>query len=478
MPNVVTWFRVDLRLADNPAVQSALNSVESGTWWPIYIHAPHEEGEWRPGAASDWWLHHSLRALSDDIAARGSRLQIFVGSSGDILQSLCARHDIDAVHWNRRYEPDIIERDSTIKASLKADGVAAVSHAGALLSEPWTHATAAGDPYRVFTPYWKKARADLQFDQLEEPPGRLPEATNDEDSVTLESLALLPAIDWDAQFPDHWTPGEAGAREAMEVFCDGAMQAYRKGRDIPSRVGTSRLSPHLHFGEISPRRAGRMALDAAEERPAAAAGAEAFVRELGWREFSYVLLYHFPHTVDQPLNERFDAFPWRRSSRDLRAWQRGRTGIPIVDAGMRELWATGWMHNRVRMLVASFLTKNLRLHWLQGARWFWDTLVDADLANNTQGWQWTAGSGADAAPYFRIFNPVLQGKKFDAEGNYVKRWVPELAGLPARWIHEPWSAPDETLSDAGVELGQTYPRPIVDLSESRREALAAYQEIK
>ncbi|MGD8310060.1 MAG: deoxyribodipyrimidine photo-lyase, partial [Chromatiales bacterium] len=323
----------------------------------------------------------------------------------------------------------------------------------------------------VFTPFWKAC--------LRRPPPAAPLAAPeklppcpDVDSLALDALGLLPRIPWDAGLRETWRPGEAGALRRLDGFCRKGLDAYADARERPAVVGTSRLSPRLHFGELSPRQVWWRAVR--EDSP----GGEAFLRELGWREFAHHLLHHSPETLERPMDRRFEAFPWREDPEALRAWQSGRTGIPLVDAGMRELWHTGWMHNRVRMVVASLLTKNLRIHWLEGARWFWDTLVDADLANNTLGWQWVAGCGADAAPYFRIFNPVTQGQRYDPEGAYVRRWVPEIGRLPDRWVHRPWQAPEKVLREAGIRLGSDYPEPIVDLKESRREALAAYEQVK
>ncbi|MFC5576943.1 cryptochrome/photolyase family protein [Lysobacter niabensis] len=457
MPNALVWFRNDLRLADNPALQATLRAGFDPV--PVYIHAPDEEGDWAPGAASDAWRHRSLLALAADLRARGSRLQVFAGPTLATLQRLVAQTQAEAVFWNRRYEPAIESRDATIKRALRAAGARVESHAAALLVEPWQVQTRTGDPYRVFTPYWRSVLGQWRLPPSSEAPAQLPSPLVLADALAIDSLGLAPTRDWDRDFWKQWTPGEHGAQAAVQSFLAQALDGYRERRDRPDLAGTSRLSPHLHFGEIAPWRVVRMldAIGAGEDR-------DACVRELGWREFAHHLLHHFPHTPGANFNPRFDGFPWAEpSAQQLQAWQRGRTGIPIVDAGMRELWHTGWMHNRVRMIVASFLTKNLRIHWQHGARWFWDTLVDADLASNTLGWQWVAGTGADAAPYYRVFNPVLQAQKFDPRGDYIARWVPELAPLAPAQRHQPWTG--------AVPRG--YVEPMVDLAESRKAALDA-----
>ncbi|NEX18184.1 MAG: deoxyribodipyrimidine photolyase [Halochromatium sp.] len=477
----ILWLRRDLRLSDNPALTAAL--AQSERLIPVYIHAPDEEPPWQPGPASRWWLHQSLSALDQRLRELGSALLIRRGESLDVLRQLILETGATTVHWNRCYEPAMIARDSRIKQALRAEGIRCNSQNAALLSEPWELKTGAGEPYRVFTPYWRRLKVELaklddlaDLDNRSTTPDALQPLPTPLETLRLEALELRPQIPWDQGLQANWQPGEAGARAELERFLSGPIGPYHEARDWPSERGTSRLSPHLHFGEISPRQI----LAAIRGRGIAAEVAEPFERELGWREFSYQLLYHFPHTPSEPLNPRFAQFPWRGGDTEplLIAWQRGRTGIPIVDAGMRELWHSGWMHNRVRMIVASLLTKNLRLPWQEGARWFWDTLVDADLANNTQGWQWSAGCGADAAPYFRIFNPVLQGERFDAKGQYVRRWCPELARLPDQFIHQPWQAPASLLAQCVIRLGHDYPAPIVDLKQTRAEALAAYDQVK
>jgi deoxyribodipyrimidine photo-lyase len=470
MSTAIVWFRRDLRLADNPALAAALKTHDAIVC--AYVHAPDEEAPWAPGAASRWWLHHSLQALDADLGRRGARLHLRVGPAITALDALVRESSADAVYWNRLYEPALARRDRAVQRHLEGAGVDVQTFNANLLVEPWQIETGNGGPYRVFTPFWRNVRAHLDarpttaaLRRIDESPVR--------GGVTLESLHLLPTIAWDGGLRTAWRPGERGAQVRLRQFTASALAGYKDGRDRPDCDFTSRLSPHLHFGEVGPR---QILWTLAEVRATGGAlqhdGTESFLRELGWREFSHHLLHHFPQTPGRNLDARFDAFPWaRRNAQALVRWQSGETGIPIVDAGMRQLWKTGWMHNRVRMLVASFLTKNLRQHWLHGARWFWDTLVDANLANNTQGWQWTAGSGADAAPYFRVFNPVMQARRFDPDGAYIRRWVPELRRVAAPLIHEPWTDLD-TLRRAH------YPAPIVDLAASRCAALAAYAAMK
>jgi deoxyribodipyrimidine photo-lyase len=469
----IWWVRRDLRLADNPALAYAVGHAEHIV--PIYIYDCDEP--WPPGAASAWWLHHSLVSLTHALSSRDSGLIVRDGAALRCLLDLVDETGATLVAWNRLYEPAAIRRDATVETKLRERDVAVASHNAALLAEPATIRNGEGKPYRVFTPFWRAVQAHLH--SLPPParaPRRLLAPKRWPKSRRVDELNLLPKIDWDSGFARRWQPGETGALKQMRRF-DKVADTYSTGRDRPDVRGTSSLSPHLHFGEIGPR---QLFAGLRLQSPAGAGheSRNTFARELGWREFAHHLLYHFPHTVDQPLDPRFAAWRWSKSRRHLRAWQRGCTGIPIVDAGMRELWHTGWMHNRVRMIVASFLTKNLQIDWRDGTRWFWDTLVDADLANNTLGWQWTAGCGADAAPYFRVFNPVLQAEKFDPQRRYLRQWLPELVRLPDRWIHQPWGAPEQTLAMAGVILGDTYPKPIVDLQKSRTIALASYEHMK
>ncbi len=480
MTPALLWFRQDLRLQDNPALDAAV--ARGGPVVPVFIFDPAGEGHWAPGGASRWWLHHSLAALDAALRERGSRLIVARGASGEVLRTLVRETGAGAVFWNRRYEPAAIARDAAIKAEFAAAGLEVKSFNSALLNEPHTIANKQGRPFQVFTPYWRHCldlpvTAPTKFTRTTVPaPASWPE------SLGLDELKLRPSIPWDSGFGEAWQPGEAGAAKRLKHFVMRAMAGYADERNRPDRDGTSMLSPWLHFGEISPRQvwAAVQARSKASGVFPPSNGARVFLSEIGWREFAHHLLYHFPQTPERPLREEFARFPWAEDAggAKLRAWRRGRTGYPIVDAGMRQLWHTGWMHNRVRMVVASFLVKHLRLSWTHGAAWFWDTLVDADLASNTLGWQWSAGCGADAAPYFRVFAPVLQGVKFDPEGDYVRRWVPELARLPAEHIHAPWEAPAAVLAAAGVKLGESYPRPIVDHRTAREEALAAFKQLR
>jgi len=465
----IVWFRRDLRLADNPALTAACAAHERIL--PLYVHAPDEEGAWAPGAASRWWLHRSLDALSAALKREGGKLHIRAGDTLSNLVAACREVGATTVYWNRCYEPALIERDKRIKTALREQGIEPKSFNAALWVEPWQVATQQNGPYRVFTPFWRSVRPRLAPDEpLAVPKLRFAAAKG---GAKLAALELRPRIRWDQGLQETWTPGEQGALEALDLFADDALNGYARLRDLPARHGTSRLSPHLHFGEISPRQIHHLLHTRTQRRDAKRRpDLEPFLRELGWREFAHHLLFHFPRTPIDNFNPGFASFRWSEPDDVmLERWRHGRTGIPLVDAGMRELWHTGWMHNRVRMVVASFLTKNLRQHWREGARWFWDTLVDADLANNTLGWQWVAGCGADAAPYFRVFNPVSQALKFDPEGDYLRRWLPELKEAPRPLLHEPWK-------DAALLARSGYPAPMIDLGASRNDALAAYQAMR
>jgi deoxyribodipyrimidine photo-lyase len=475
----IVWFRRDLRLRDNPALEAAL--AAGGPVIPLFIESPQEESPWASGAASRWWLHNSLASLDRSLRSRGSCLILRSGPSIRCLLELAGECGAAGVYWNRGYEPEVAARDATVRSELVSHGLNTGTHNGSLLFEPAAVRNSSGGPFRVFTPFWRacisglaQPRAPGRFCPALPPPRRWPAG------LPLQQLRLTPVPDWAGGLRQVWEPGEEGARARLEQFVGGALAGYTRARELPAVKGTSRLSPHLHFGEISPHTLWhriKTVLGKNDDSALREAG-DAFLRQLGWREFAWHVLVNIPGFDREPLRSDFRKFPWRQSALALKAWQRGQTGYPLVDAGMRELWATGWMHNRVRMVVASFLTKHLLLPWIEGARWFWDTLVDADLANNAFGWQWTAGCGADAAPYFRIFNPVSQGERFDPEGDYIRRWVPELSRLPTRWIHKPWQAPAAILAGSGIRLGKNYPRPIVDHAEARARALAAYRSLR
>ena len=474
MTTALVWFRRDLRLLDNPSLQQALRQHHQVV--PIYIHDPEAERPWEPGAASRWWLHHSLQSLSQQLNNIGSGLILRRGTSLATLQQLITETGASHVYWNRLYEPALVARDKVIKTQLRQQGIMVSSHNASLIVEPWQVVKGDGQPYRVFTPFWRAClRQGLSF-ALHAAPDQMPPLPQ-LSSLKLEALTLLPTKDWARGLTQNWHAGETAAHHAMDIFIENGLNRYREGRDRPDRSDTSRLSPHLHFGEISAARL-LHSIQTLGEQEGLLPHIECWQRELGWREFAHYLLYHFPDTPQHPFDPRFAHMQWEKDPQGLRDWQRGQTGIPIVDAGMRELWHTGWMHNRVRMIVASLLSKNLLIDWQQGARWFWDTLIDADLAANTLGWQWTAGCGADAAPWFRIFNPVLQGQKFDPKGDYVRHWLPELAALPDKYLHRPWELSDSQLLSHGVQPGISYPRPIVDLAHSRQRALDRMTPLK
>ena len=475
----ILWFGRDLRLSDNPALAAAVSRGQPVV--PLFILDDEDAGNWAAGGASRWWLHGSLEALGNTLLRRGTQLVLRRGKAETIIDQIINQTGATAVYWNRRYEPWAKARSERLKKQLSNRGLEVKSFNSALICEPWTLTTNSGDPYRVYTPFWKALRSYGVDDSAPPPPRQLPAPVNLPESDALTDWALRPKRpDWATGFHNLWTPGEEGAHERLRHFANDAAQRYRTGRNLPGVAGTSRLSPHLHFGEIAPRQIWRTLTSPrlAHGDGPSGADAESFLSEIAWREFSYNLLFHFPTLPCEPLRKEFNDFPWVNDPALLSAWQRGMTGYPIVDAGMRELWATGWMHNRVRMIVASFLIKDLLVDWRQGQSWFWDTLVDADLASNAASWQWVAGCGTDAAPYFRIFNPSLQGAKFDPDGVYVRRWVPELNKLPSALLHEPWTARPIELADAGVRLGQDYPLPIVNHASARQRALDSFQQIK
>lgn len=466
--NAIVWFRQDLRLDDNPAFSEACFHHDKVI--PIYIL---DEIATHIGGAQRWWLHHSLASLDKGLKKLGLNLCLRQGNALEVLKKLVENHHIESIYWNRCYDPAAIARDTVIKKIFQTSGVRIVSTNGHLLHEPWQIKNSTGHFFKVFTPYW---RTCLKQMNAPEPYtiSRIPKAL-DAHSDALASWKLLPSNpNWAEAFGDYWQPGEEGASRKLVNFVNANLNGYSISRDEPAKDSTSKLSPHLHFGEISPWQIWRAIEWAKLHKDCDLKSAERFLSEIGWREFSYYLLYHFPLLPNANYKSNFDIFPWENDKNFLKRWQTGMTGYPIVDAGMRELWHTGYMHNRVRMIVASFLTKDLFIDWRLGASWFLDTLVDADLASNSASWQWVAGCGADAAPYFRIFNPVLQGEKFDPKGDYVKQWVPELKSVPVQWIHKPWMAPKDKF---GLCLDQVYPEPIVDHLESRKKALLHYKII-
>ena len=472
----IVWFRNDLRLADNPALSAAVK--RGAPLVLLYINEMGAENFRARGGASKVWLHHSLVCLAEDITALGGELALRSGDSAEILPALIAQTGADHICWTRRYGLAERTADAALKKTLTQAGVQVETFNGSLLTEPWTFKTGAGGHYRVFTPYWKQVQANYACPDPLPAPTKLKTVSTPCES--LDDWALLPkSPDWAAGFAGVWTPGENGARTRLSAFLDGPIGTYKEHRNRPDiSKGTSGLSPHLHFGEISPVQIWRAAKARMDSDPGLETGGRTFLSEVAWREFSYVLLYHHPELATQNYNKAFEHMPWRDNADDYARWCKGQTGYPIVDAGMRQLWQTGWMHNRVRMIVASFLTKHLLLPWQLGEAWFWDTLVDADPAANAASWQWTAGSGADAAPYFRVFNPITQGSKFDASGAYVRQFCPELADLPTKYLHAPWDADPVTLLAAGVKLGETYPNCMVDHKAGRERALEAYAEVK
>ena len=466
-PSIV-WFRNDRRLSDHPALHAA---TECGG--PLVLLYILEEDAGRSlGAAKGVWLHHSLAALQDDIEARGGSLILRSGKAAAIIDSVIETTGAEAIFWNRRYHKPDRDRDAAIKEDLSGRGLNAESFKGNLLVEPWEVETKGGTPYRVFTPFWRAAKEGLEVADPISAPSSLSCFDGDLTSEKLADWNLLPTRpDWGSKLLDHHSPGETGAMTRLTDFLDGPIEDYAQGRDRPDKDSTSKLSPHLAHGEISPRQI----WDACKDNEYTS---RKFLTEIGWREFSYSLLFYNPELATKNFNDGYETMAWDNDDQAYEAWTMGQTGYPFVDAGMRQLWATGWMHNRVRMVVASFLIKHLMIDWRDGEDWFWDTLLEADLASNAASWQWVAGTGADAAPYFRVFNPFGQGEKFDPKGDYVREWVPELRGLPGKYIQTPWTAPDDVLEKAGVTLGEDYPEPLVDHKEARERVLAAYKSAR
>ena len=469
----ILWFRNDLRLADNAALSAA---VELGfPIVPVFIWDPASNGAWAPGAASQWWLHHALNSLNKSFCKLGGSLIFRKGDTLEVLEGLIRETGAKHVFWNRRYESSLRELDVRCKRVLTNVGLNVRSFNSALLNEPHEVSAKSGSPYKVYTPYFNTvvSRPAVPPIALNESAIRFPQTAPESNSIN--AFELLPSSNWDKEFERKWEVTEEAAQKCLRDFLDQSVDRYQYDRDRPDRRGTSVLSPYLHFGQIGPR---QIVQSLKEKSDLSLEGPHVYLKEIYWREFAYHVLYHFPKTPDMPLQSKYANFPWKYDATLQERWEQGKTGYPVIDAGMRQLWETGWMHNRVRMIVASFLVKHLLQDWKQGAQWFWDTLVDADLASNTLGWQWSGGCGADAAPYFRVFNPIIQGKKFDPDGSYVKRFVPELAKLPVKYIHTPWEAPTPTLNDAGVTLDVDYPKPIVDHAEGRARALSAFAVFK
>ena len=465
------WFRHDLRITDNPALNEA---CRLGEIIPIYIQDNYNHQNKQIGSASKWWLHQSLISLNNDL---DGGLITFTGDPKKIIPKLVNELGASTVIWNRNYEPWQIIRDKTLKTKLEENGSKVITFNGSLLWEPWKILNQSGTPYKVFTPFYRKGCLNADSPRIPEAKPNKIKVVTLNDGFDVESLELMPKIEWYKTMEKTWSPGEEGAMKKLDRFLNGPVNHYKTDRDFPGIKGTSRLSPHLHFGEISPNQVWHAAL-LNQDIQKIGKDLFHFLSELGWREFSNHLIYHFPHIISENLQKKFNNFPWSNDKNALVKWQKGITGIPLVDAGMRELWQTGSMHNRLRMVVGSFLVKNLLIDWKYGAKWFWNCLFDADIANNTSGWQWIAGCGADAAPYFRVFNPVTQSEKFDKLGIYIKKYVPELINLDHKFLHCPWEAPGSVLSNAGIKLGKTYPYPIVDLKISRLKALEAFNTLK
>jgi len=470
----IYWIRKDLRIHDNPALVA---SIENGAVLPIYILDDTNPGEHKLGSASRIWLHQSLAKLNKKF---DNRLKFFKGNPIDILANICESEKICKIFWNRVYEPWSIQRDKKIKDGLKIKGIDINSFNGSLLWEPWEVLKNDGTPYRVFTPYYRRGCLSAKEPRV---PKHTPNKINYYElkkiiSIDISNLNLLPEHNWKDKIIKKWKIGEDAAQEKLEEFVDNGLDGYKDGRNFPNRKNVSRLSPHLHWGEISPNTIWHRVWSLQQLNTNKFQDTDTFLSEMGWREFSYYLLFYFPDLPRKNLQKKFDKFSWDNNTSFLKAWKSGQTGYPIIDAGMRELWSTGYMHNRLRMIVGSFLVKNLLLHWHEGERWFWDCLVDADLASNSAGWQWIAGCGADAAPYFRIFNPITQGLKFDPDGHYIRKYVPEIRQLPNKYLFNPWEAPSDVLKEANINLGETYPKPIVDIKISREKALSAFAKLK
>jgi len=466
----IHWFRQDLRLSQNPSLVALSKKVDQIV--PIYILDPKQ----RIGSVSKWWLEQSLKNLSDNIEKKNGKLKIFVGNPYDIIESLVENKNIECVYWNRLYDPYSIKRDKRVKSFLKVEDIDCVTFNGYLLNEPWEIKNKSGSFFKVFTPYWRHSNEIIR---IKKPNKNIQNIKfnnfNSKNSKKIQDLNLTDKkLKWTDKIQTHWSPGESNAQLKLQQFINKKADNYSIGRDRPDQNLTSKLSPYLHFGEISPV---EIYNQVSISKKINSQNKDKFLAEIGWRDFSYNLLYHYPDMTKNPIQNKFNKFPWLNDNKNLKKWQKGFTGIPIVDAGMRQLYETGWMHNRVRMIVGSFLTKNLLLHWKLGEEWFFDTLVDADIGSNSAGWQWISGCGADASPYFRIFNPILQGQKFDPKGEYVKKYIPELQNVTNKFIHNPWEMPEENQISCHCRIGKDYPSPIVDLKETRNRALSAFKTI-
>ena len=470
----IVWFRKDLRIQDNPSLFAALENNQRII--PVFIWDEEAGGSWKLGSSSRWWLHHALLDLSESIRKLGGQILLLKGKAEKIIPYLANKHGAKQVYYGRTYDPSGIETQVLVEEALDQAGIESQSFNSSLLQEPWETKNGSGKPFQVFTPYWRKSRQIIYREPLSYNPSKLNFEALSGPHTMLDDLELLPHHPWHRKLGEHWEVTEEAGFRMIRRTVDEVTRSYATRRNHPAVEGTSRLSPYLSWGLVSPRQICHAVLSS--ENDGSHRGENKFLVEIGWREFSYHLLYHYPSIPDQPLRPKYASFPWLEDSESLDNWKFGNTGYPMVDAGMRQLYETGWMHNRVRMIVASFLVKHLLLPWNEGAKWFWDTLVDADLASNTQGWQWAAGCGADAAPYFRIFNPITQGEKFDARGEYTKQWIPSLENLPSKWVFRPWEAPASLLSESGIELGKDYPPPCVDHAYGRQRALAALASLK
>jgi deoxyribodipyrimidine photo-lyase len=464
----IVWFKKDLRITDNPALSQA---IKKGKIIPIYIFDESGAGDFKMGKSSIWWLHQSLKSLSKSLEGD---LQIFKGNSQKILQEVIQKTDATGVYWNICYEPWLLERDKKIEKSLKEQNVEVQTFNATLLWHPQEIVKKDGTPYKVFTPFFKNGCLKI------DPPREIISKTKNMDLLNKKIGIKIDDLDLfdkktDEKLSKYWQPGEEYAMKRLKYFIKHGLEDYKRGRDFPALEVTSRLSPHLQFGEISPNQMWYLAKDLGYEL-ATKDNVQTFLKEICWREFAYNVLYFKPDMPRENLDKKFNKVPWGYDKKDLQAWTEGQTGYPIIDAAMRELFQTGFMHNRMRMVVASFLVKNLMIHWHKGEDWFWDLLVDADLASNSFNWQWVAGCGYDAAPYFRIFNPVLQAKKFDSKAEYIKKWVPELSKLPLKYIFEPYKAPSSILQEAGIYLGKHYPKPIIDIKKTSKLALETFKK--